>query len=157
MVPPAAQITEGVYNQIPLLILYCINSKRVTLLKVIDAPVQCLIIFTLLSVSSSFILAFRYSLFLFLKCTLASYLTLFKKSSLIWFGSCNYCILACFLWFKKPQKSSSNHGLCCFHSYTPRLSLAEVLIFTLMFSQAQFMSPLSFKFSKAVNLFEVLI
>jgi len=35
--------------------------------------------------------------------------------------------------------------------------LAEVLIFSLMFSQALFMSSLSLKFSKAANLFEISI
>jgi len=39
----------------------------------------------------------------------------------------------------------------------PDLSLAEVLILSLMFSQALFMPLLSFKFSKAANLFETLI
>jgi len=40
----------------------------------------------------------------------------------IWLGTCTHCILACFLWYKKP-KLSSNHGLCCFSSSRPRLPL----------------------------------
>jgi hypothetical protein len=35
--------------------------------------------------------------------------------------------------------------------------VAEVLTFSLMFFQALFMSSVSFKFSKAANLFEILI
>ena len=74
-------------------------------------------------------------------------------SSLLLVGSCNQCILACFLWSKNCEHSSSNHHLCCFYSYRPRLSLAEILIFTLMFSHALFMSLLSLKLSKSANLF----
>jgi len=33
----------------------------------------------------------------------------------------NHCSSACFLWSKKYKHSSSNHGLCCFSSYRPRL------------------------------------
>ena len=108
------------------------------------------------TVSSSSILAFRYSFFLFLKCLLASYLILFRLFTLflLWFASCNHCILACFLWSKKRKHSSSDRALCCFYSYRPRLSLAEIFIFSLMFSQALFMSSLSLKFSKAGNQFE---
>jgi hypothetical protein len=80
---------------------------------------------------------------LFLKCLLSLCLTLFRLSILLWFGSCNHCILACFLWSKNCKHSLSNHGLCCFSSHRPRLSLAEVLIFSLMFSLALFMTLLS--------------
>ena len=38
-----------------------------------------------------------------------------------------------------------------------KLSLAEVLIFSLTFSQALFMSWLSFKFSKVTDLFKILV
>ena len=40
MVPPPSQHTVRVCNQITLLFLYCVSSRLVTLLKVIDAPVQ---------------------------------------------------------------------------------------------------------------------
>ena len=116
-----------------------------------------LIFFILLLDWQSSILAFRYSFFLFLKCLLASHLTLFRLSTLLWFGSCNHCISARFLWSKKCKHSSSNHSWCCFNSCRPRPSLAEVLILSLMFSQALFMSSVSFKFSKAANLCEILI
>ena len=103
-------------------------------------------------VSSSSILTFKYAFYLFLKCLLASRLILFKLSTLLQLGSCIHCFLACFLWFKKSTHSLSNHGLCCFHLYKTRLSLAEVLIFSLMFSQTLFTSSSTFKFSKAENL-----
>ena len=59
--------------------------------------------------------------------------TLFRLLTLLWFGCCNHCILAYFLCCKKPEHSSSNHGLCCFSSCRPRLSLAEVLMFSLIY------------------------
>ena len=132
IVPPPSQNTLGVCNQITFLIQYYINSRLVTLLKVIDAPIQV-----------SYI----------------SYLTLsyVKLPTLLWFGPCNHCISACFLCSKKRKHSSSYHSLCCFNSYIPRLSLAEILIFSLMFSKALFMSLPSFKFSEAEELFKILI
>jgi len=69
MVPPTSQNTVGACNQITLLILYYISSQLVTLLKVNDAPIQISEIFYLLLISSSSILAIKYSIFLFLKCT----------------------------------------------------------------------------------------
>src|SRR5215469_6738458 len=51
----------------------------------------------LLLVSSSSILAFRYSFFLFLKCLLASRLILFRLSTFLRLGSRIHCILASFL------------------------------------------------------------
>jgi len=77
---------------------------------------------------------------------------LFGLSTLLWLGSCNQCILACFHWSKKHKHSSSNHVLCCFNSHRPRVSLAEILLFSLIFSQALLMSLVSLKFSKAANL-----
>jgi len=82
---------------------------------------------------------------------------MFILATLFGFGSCNHCIPACFLWSKKCKHPSSNHALCCFCSDRLRLSLLEVLIFSLMFSQAIFMSSLSFKFYKDANLFEISI
>jgi hypothetical protein len=91
---------------------------------------------------------------LFLKCLLAARLTLFTLSTLLWVGSCNHRILACFLWYKNREHSSSNHGLCTFHT---GLDSIRHLIFSLMFLQSLFMSSLSCKFSKAANLFQILI
>ena len=71
-VPPPNQNNVAVCNQINLLIPYYIRYRLVTLLKIIDASIKSLIFFILLLVSSSSILAFRYSFFLFLKCPLAS-------------------------------------------------------------------------------------
>ena len=132
-------------------------TRRLKGLKSLMPLYKFLIFFILVLVSSSSNLAFTYAFFLFLKCQLASHLTLFRLSTLLWFGYCNHRISACFLWSKKPKHSSSNHGLCCFNSCTPRLSLAEVLIFSLMFSQALFMSLLSLNFSKAAHLFQISI
>jgi len=131
MILPPSQNTVGICNQITLLILYYISSRLVTLLKI-----KSLTFFNVLLVTSSSILAFRHSFFLFLKCLLASCLILFRLYTLLWLGSCNHSILACFLWSKKPKYSSSNQGLCCINSCRPRISLTEVLIFPLMFSQA---------------------
>ena len=40
MVPPTNQNTVAVCSQITLLMLYCISSRMVNFLKVIDVPVQ---------------------------------------------------------------------------------------------------------------------
>jgi hypothetical protein len=63
---------------------------------------------------------------LFLKCLLASRLTLCRLSPLLWFGFRNHWILACFLLSKNCAHPASNHGLCCFRSCRPRLSSAEI-------------------------------
>jgi len=148
MVSSPSQNTVGFCNQITLYIPYYISSRMVTLLKIIDAPIEVSDIFYL-TVSFKFINFSFQIFFLFLKCLLASRLTLFRLSTLLWFGTCTHCILSCFLWPKKYKYSSSNHVFCCFNLCRAWLSLAEVLIFSLMFSQALFMSLLSLKFSKA--------
>ena len=84
-------------------------------------------------------------------------LTLFRLSTLLWLGSCTHGMLACLLLSTKRKQSLSNHGLCSFNSCRHRLSLVEVLIFSLMFSQALFMSSLSLKFYKAADMFEISI
>jgi len=138
MVSPPSQNTVGVCNQITFLILYYISSRTVTLLT--DVPIQVSDVNDL-TVSFKFInFSFQVSFFLSLKCLLASRLALFRLSTWFWLGSCNHCILACLLWSKKPKYFSSNHGLGCFNDCRPRLSLAEVLIFSLVFSRAQLMS-----------------
>jgi len=125
---PPRQNIVGVCKQITVLTFYYIRYRLVTLLKIIDAPTQVSDIFYL-SLSYKFInLAFKYSFFLFLKYLLASRLTLFRLSTLFWFGSRNNCLLAYFLLSKTPKHSSSNHVLCCFNSYRTRLCFAEVLI-----------------------------
>jgi hypothetical protein len=92
---------------------------------------------------------------LFLNILLVSRLTFGRFSRLVWFGFCNHCNLACFRWYVNFKHSSSNHGLLCFSFRYPRLSLAEVLMFSLILSQALLMSKLSSKLSKAANLFEI--
>ena len=116
-----------------------------------------LIFFILQLVSRSSILAFRYSFFLCLKCLQASCQKLYGLSTFFWFGLCNHCTLACFLWSKNRKLSSANNGLCSFNSHRPKFYSSEVLIFSLIFSQALLMSSLLFKFFKAANLFEILI
>ena len=139
-----------------ILILYYFISRLVTLLKIIDAPKQVSDTFYL-TVNFEFI---NFSLQIYLlfvpeMSTSFSRLTLFILSTLLCFGSCYHRNLACFLWSTSRKHSSSNHGLCCFKPH--RLPLAEVLKFSLMFSQTLLMSSLSFKFSKATNLFRILI
>ena len=158
MFPPPSPNAVGVCNQITLLILYYISSRLVTFRKVNDAPIRVpnifyfTVSFKFLNFSSQIFLPF---FFFFLKCLLTSHLTLFVLTTLLWLGFCT--LLFCFLWSEKRKHSSSNHGLCCFSSYRPRLYLAEVLIFSLMFSQALFMSSPTLKFSKATYLFVISI
>jgi len=88
-----------------------------------DVPTQVSDILVL-AVSFTFInFSFQIFLILFLKCPLASRLTVFKLSTLFYSSSHTHCILDCFLWSKSREYSSSNHGLCCFNSQKPRLSL----------------------------------
>ena len=115
------------------------------------------LIFLLVSSSSNLAFIYIFLLLLFLKCLLASHLTLSRLSPLLWLRPCIHCILACFLWFKKRKHSLSNHSLCCFNPFRPRLSLADVLTFSLLFSQALFISSPSLKFSEAPNLFVISI
>jgi len=96
-------------------------------------------------------------IFVFLKFLLASRFTLFGLHILLRLGSWIHCNLTYFLWSKKHKQSSTNHGLCCYRSCRTRLSLAEVLMFFLMFSQVIFMSSSSLKFSKAAKLFLISI
>jgi len=115
--PPPSQYTVVFGNQIFLPIFYYINSKVVTILKVIDTPLYVPNIFYLI-VSFKFLnLALRYSFFLFLKCLLASRLTVFRLSTELLLGFCKHCNFACSLLSKKSKCSSSNHGLRCINSY----------------------------------------
>ena len=128
---PSSQYIVGVCNQITLLVLYCIGSRLVTFLKVMNAPIQVSDIFfyPFGSLGSS-VLVFRYSFFLFVKSLLPSRLTFFRLYTFLWFGCCNYCILVCFLWTINREHSSSCHDLCRFNSYNRKLSLAEIWIFS---------------------------
>jgi len=151
MVPPPSPITVGVCNQFTLLILNYIRSRLVTLIQVSDV----------FGLTVSFkLIYFNFQIFLLLvpemSTSFASYISV-RLCILLWFGCCNHCILAYFLCCKKPKHSSSNHGLCCFSSYRCRLSAPEVLIFSLLLSQAPCMSLSLFKFSKAADMFKILI
>ena len=120
IVPPPRHNTVGVCNQVAFIILHYITSSLVPLLKVTDAPIQAPNILDL-TVSFKFLNFSSQICFLSLKCLLTSRLTLFRLSTLFWLGSCIHCILARFLWSKKPKHSSLNQGLFCFNSCRPRL------------------------------------
>ena len=79
-----------------LLILYQAGNP----FKVIGAPIQVSGILGL-TVNFTFNDCSFQIFFLFLKCLLASRLTLFRLSTLLCFASCSHCIVACFLWLKK--------------------------------------------------------
>ena len=155
MVPPPSHNTVGVCNRITLLILCYVSSRLVTLLKVIDAPIQVPNIFDLTVIFKFLSCSFQICLLFVpeMSASFTSYIVQIIDIALL--GSRTHCILACFLWSKKCKHSSYNHTLWCFNSCRPRLSLAEILIPSLLFSQALFMSSLSLKFSKAANLFEI--
>ena len=97
MFPPPTQNNVGVCNQITLLIPCYIRFSMVNLLKVIVTPIQVSDIFYLTVCFKFLNFTFRYSFFLFLKYLLDSRLTFFGLSTVLWFGSHNICILACFL------------------------------------------------------------
>jgi len=127
MVPPPGQYTVGVYNQITLLILYYINPRLVTLLKVSDATVQ---VTDILGLTVSFkVMNFSFQIFLLVVPEMSTSFTFYIVLIvyIVWFGSCNHCILACSLWSKNYEHSSSSYGLCCFDSYRHRLTSVEVL------------------------------
>jgi hypothetical protein len=154
MVSPPSQNTVGICNQITLRILYYISSRLVTLLKVTDITIPISDIFDL-TVSFSFI-KFNFKIFLLFSAVFTSFTSsIVYASTLLWFGSCNNCILACFLWSKTVNIHQTMEFAALIHAGL-RLYLTEVLIFSL-FSLALFVSSLSLKFSKAANLFEILI
>ena len=127
MIPPSSQNTVGVCNQITLLIPYCTGFRLATLLKVNDATIKVSDI-RVLTVSFKF-LNFSFQIFLLfvLECLLVSCLTLFILSTLLWFGSCSHCLTPSFLWSKYYEHFTSNYCLCCFCSYSFRLSVAKIL------------------------------
>ena len=88
-----------------LLIPYYIRSRLVTLLKITDASIKSLI-FILLLVSSSSILAFRYSFFLFLKCTLASHVCYILENGCDSDGVILYTLLMLYM---LPLLSNATH------------------------------------------------
>jgi hypothetical protein len=113
---------------------------------------KSLIVLLLLLVSRSLIFPYIYSLSLFLNILLVSHLKFFRLTPLIWLGFCNHCNLACFRLSINFEHSLSSHDLLCFILRYLRLSLAEVLMFSLILSQALLMSKLLSKLSTAANL-----
>jgi hypothetical protein len=126
----------------------------VSILKFIYTSVQISIDFVFIISFQLINFSFKYSLFFFLYLLLISRLKFCRKSVLICIGFSNPCNLACFRWSVNFEHSSSNYGLLWFSFRYPRLSLAEVFIFSLILSQALLMLKLSSKQSKAANLFE---
>jgi hypothetical protein len=100
MVSPTSQNTSGPCNQITLIIFYYIISRLVTLLELNGALIQVsyTVCFTLIFKFINF--NFQIFPFFYMIHLLASRLTLSKWSTLLQLGSCNYCILAFFLWSK---------------------------------------------------------
>ena len=124
-----------VCNQNTLLFSFLFTSRLVTILKVIKVPIQV-----------SDILGLTVNLKLINFSSQVSLLFVLEMST----NFTSYTVnLYCFdmdpvttkfspasFFSKNREHSSSNHGLCCFNSHRPRLSLAEILIPSLMFSQA---------------------
>jgi hypothetical protein len=133
IVLPSSQNIVWGCNQITLHIVYYTGSMLVRLLKIIDVPVQVSDIYDF-TFSFKFI-KFSFQIFLLLVPEMSTSFTFYivRLSMLLWFGSCNHCILGCFLWSTKHQHFSSNLGLCCLNSYRPGFSLAGVLMFSLTF------------------------
>jgi len=155
--PPPNQNTIEVCNQITFLILYYTSSRPITLLKVIEAPIQVYDIFDLTASFKLINFSFRIFLRLSLTCLLASRLTLFRLSTWVRFGSCNLYILVCFLWSKKRKHFQSSHDLCCFNSYRSRLCLDGILNFLLCSSKPYVCRWYHLKLSEAANVFQILI
>ena len=97
IVLPPGHNTVGVCNQISFLVLYYNSFRLVPLLKVINAPIQVPDIVDLTVTFQFLDFSFQICILLFLKCLLASRLTLFRLSTLLRLVSCVHCILACFL------------------------------------------------------------
>ena len=111
---PPSQIIGGVCNQITLLILYCVSSRLVTLLKVIDVPIQVSGVFYL-TVSFKFIqFSFQIFFLFFVKCLLASRLT-FRSATLFWFAFCNHRRLDCFTPVKTEVRTNNSRHVHNMH------------------------------------------
>jgi hypothetical protein len=90
---------------------YQVSSSLVTLLKFSYGPYRSLMFYFHCFDKRSLILSFVYYIFLFLKCLLASHLTLPKFSSFTSFWSCNHCSLACSLRSANFKHSLSDNDL----------------------------------------------
>ena len=121
MFPPSNQNIVLFCNQITLLILYYPSPKQVTQIKVTDNFIQVSHILDLTVCFKFNNFSFQIFLLFVLVMSTGFTFTLFRLMTLLWFGYCNHCILARFLWSKSHEHSSSNHGLCCFNSYRHRL------------------------------------
>jgi hypothetical protein len=95
MVPPYSQNTVGICNQITLLFLYYISSRLVTFLKVIDVQVSDILHLTV----NIKVIDFRFQKFFLFVPEMSNRITSFIVilSTLLCFGFCNHCILACLI------------------------------------------------------------
>jgi len=106
---PPSQNILGVCHHITLLILYYGSSKLVILLKVIDVPKQVSDVFYVTSSLKFIHFSFQIFLFFFLKCLLASRLTLFRLATSFWFAFCNHCRWDCFTPVKTEVPTNNSH------------------------------------------------
>ena len=124
IVPPPTQNTVGACDQITCFILYYISSRLGTLLKVIDAPIKVPYIFNL-TVSFKILNCGLQIGLLFVPEMSASFTSYIVQTIYIPLTWILYPLQFCLLPFiQKCSHSSSNRGLCCFNSCSPRLSLA---------------------------------
>ena len=118
IIPPPIHNNVGVCNQVTFLILNYITSRFVPLLKVIDAPIKVPNVLDL-TVSFEFLNFSSQISFLFvpeMSANFTPYTVQIIYLALAWV--CIHCILARFLWSKKPKYFSSNQGLFCFNTCT---------------------------------------
>jgi hypothetical protein len=108
MIPPPSQNTVAVCNQINLLIIYYISSRLVTLLKVIEGPLKFSDILVPTDCFKFITFTFQIFLLFFLKCLLASCLTLFRLSRLLYFKRNIHIFLICAQSFFNPAPDSSD-------------------------------------------------
>jgi len=152
MVSTHSQNTAGVCNQITLLILYYINSRLVTRLKIIVPSLQVSNIVDL-TVSFKFV-SFNFQIFLLfsVKCTLASRFTLIYYPRCFGLGSETIAFYPAVF----DLKNINILHQTMVYAASIRTGLF-FLMFFLLLSQALFMSSLELKFSKAAYLFQILI
>ena len=94
MVPPPGLYTVGICNQITLLVPYYINPRPATLS---DATVQ---VSDIVGLTVSFkVMNFSFQIFLLVITEMSTSFTFYIVLIIyiVWFRSCNHCILACSL------------------------------------------------------------
>jgi hypothetical protein len=97
VVPPPIQNIVRICKQITIFIFYYVITRMAAPFKFIYSSLLSSDVLFLTVHCKLVNFVFQIFLFLFLKCLLASHLTLFRLSPFISLGSCNHCYLACFL------------------------------------------------------------